>query len=209
MSIFYLSTAYFPPISWFNKVYNASEVFIEAHENFSKQSYRNRCEIASANGKLSLCIPTIKEHGNKILIKDAKIDYREDWQKNHLKAIESAYRNSPFFEYYIDEFEPILKTKFEFLFDLNLEIIQKVKKILSISTQIIETNEFSMDYEDESDYRFIIHPKSRVRKKDSLFESQPYYQVFSEKYGFLENLSILDLIFNMGNESVNYLKINF
>jgi hypothetical protein len=200
-----LSTAYYPPISYFNRIINSDEVFIEANENFTKQSFRNRAEIASSNGKLSLSIPIIKNHNSKIKIKDVKIDYSENWQKNHFKAIESAYRNAPFYEYFIDEFISFFANRPVFLFDLNMQITNKIIEILKIDKRLEETNDFLENYCIENDFRNIIHPKNRLNKQHLFFKPKKYYQVFESKQGFIENLSILDLIFNMGNESRQYL----
>jgi hypothetical protein len=200
-----LSTAYYPPLSYFNRIINANEILIEAHENFTKQSYRNRCEIASANGKLTLSIPLIKNSHLKTKIKDVRIDYTENWQKNHYKAIESAYRNAPFYEYFIDEFIPFFTNKPTFLFDFNLQTTRKIIEILKINKHLQETSDFMENYCSNSDYRSSIHPKIRLNRQQLFYKPQKYYQVFENKQGFIENLSIIDLLFNMGNESKQFL----
>lgn len=202
---FVLSTAYCPPISYISKFNKGIPVYIETKENFLKQTFRNRCEIASANGKLTLSVPLVKKHSSKTNITEIRIDYSEDWQKNHFKALESAYRNSPFFEYYFDEFAIFFKEKTETLFELNQKILQKVLSILRIEQKALQTNVFISNYDDLKDFRNIINPKRNSLSNDPYFASKKYYQVFSEKFGFIENLSIFDLIFNMGNESIEYL----
>ncbi len=195
-----LSSSYFPNIQYLSKFFLNDELIIEAHENFQKQSFRNRCEILSANGKMSLFVPVIKGKDQKTIIKDVKIDYFTDWQKQHLKSIESAYSSSPFYEYIIDDFMFVFKKKESFLFDLNLKIIELVKKYLDIDRPTI----LSEGYTTQTiglDYRNSIHPKAKMQKKDASFLPIKYYQTFNDKFDFVANLSILDLLFNEGPRS--------
>jgi hypothetical protein len=203
--VFLLSTAYCPPISYINKLLAGERVLIETQEHFIKQSYRNRCEIASANGKLSISIPLVKKHSSKTKITEIQIDYSENWQKNHLKAIESAYRNSPFFEFYFDEFIEFYTKKYDKLFQYNSEILSKIISILNFEVNIGYTEQYKDCYEQFEDFRNSIHPKKNNLKNDKYYSPRPYYQVFENKFGFLKNLSIFDLLFNMGNETGNYL----
>ena len=146
-----LSTAYFPPVQYFSKILNCDNIIIEQHENYTKQSYRNRCEILSPNGKQTLSIPVIKNSGNKQLIKDVKIDYKNDWQSLHLKALKTAYLSSPFFEFYIDAFLSFFEKKHNFLFDLNHEIINTILFELQINKSL----KFSKEYTDTNKKKIV------------------------------------------------------
>lgn len=198
-----LSTAYLAPIQYFLLIANAEKVIIESNENYTKQSYRNRCEIYGANGKLPLSIPIKKSNSIKTHIKDIQIDYSTSWQRLHWISIESAYLSSPFFEYYMDEFHPFYEKNFKFLFDYNLELFNHVISILDIDTKITLTNDFiPLDTDNEDDYRFSINPK---RNSSLPFNSHKYMQVFNDKHGFIPNLSILDLICNEGPNAESFL----
>ncbi len=200
-----LSTAYFGPIQYYARLIQDKSVVIEKFEHYSKQSYRNRCLIMGANGIQSLVVPVKKPNGNKTLMKDIRLDYAMKWQKNHLKSIESAYKNAAFYEFYSDEFKSVLTKKFQFIIDLNMEIIQIAlkhldhKKNIEFSDHYIESNETYQDFRDS------IHPKKSLNL-DTQFKSPEYIQAFSEKLGFIPNLSILDLIFNTGPEAFSILK---
>ena len=199
-----LSTAYLPPISWFKIMLNAEEVIIEQHENFIKQTYRNRCHILAANGVMSLSIPAVKASSKKIKITDVKIDYATNWQKQHLKSIESAYRNSPFYEYLIDDLLPFYEKKHKFLFDYNFQLINTVLQMLEIKKEIKLSTSFAELANNSFDFRNQIKPKKQSEKLTQL-ASKKYYQVFNEKHLFQADLSIIDLLFNLGSESYGYL----
>ncbi|MFI3321273.1 MAG: WbqC family protein [Rikenellaceae bacterium] len=196
------STQYFGNILYFATALNSGELLIEAHENYIKQSYRNRCSILSANGKIDLTVPTEKISGSKIAIKEVKIDYTTRWQQMHERAIVASYKNSPFFEHYFDYIEPLFRKKPQFLFDMNMEILELIEKMLCVKLNIAITNNFIPLEERSDDYRFLISPKKSV--EEVVFS--PYYQVFSHKMEFVENMSIIDLLFCEGNESISYLK---
>lgn len=196
-----LSTAYFPNIQYLSKFIKYDNIVIDIYEHYSKQSYRNRCNILSANGVLPLSIPVKKN--NHCYTKDIKIDYSEPWQKLHEKAILSAYNNSPFYEYYIDEFMPFFIKQEVFLIDINTKILDKILKILKIEKNYSFSNDFIVL--DKHNFRESIHPKSSKYKEDNDFISKPYIQVFSEKFGFIENLSCLDLIFLQGPMAKSFL----
>ena len=199
-----LSTAYFPNIQYFSKLANNTEIIVEGNENYQKKSYRNRCEILGANGILTLSVP-VERTGDKLLISNVKIDYSEDWQKNHLKAIEAAYGLSPFYEFYIDDIKAIFETKHEKLFELNKNILNTVTEITGIETKIEYSKNFIDIEENSKDFRFSIHPKKKMQIEDNKFIANKYIQTFSEKFEFIKNLSILDLIFNLGPECLEYL----
>lgn len=198
-----LSTAYFPPIQYISKLIRHRNVIIEKHENYSKQSYRNRCIIYSANGVQTLSIPVKKKTG-KVIITDIEIDYTENWQTIHLRSIDSAYRSSPFYEFYIDAFLAFFKKKYKFLIDLNIEITHKILNEIEEKSDISFSNKY-IDSEEENDFRETIHPKKNKQTKDTDFVLKPYTQVFSDKFGFKENLSILDLLFNEGPNTICFL----
>ena len=203
-----LSTAYFPPVQYFSKILNYDSVIIEQHENFSKQSYRNRCNILSPNGKQTLSIPVEKISGSKQLIKNIRIDYKNDWPGIHFKSLQTAYLSSPFYEFYIDAFKPFFEKKYKFLFDLNLEIIQTILSEIQIAKQPELSKQYNASY-NFPDFRNIIHPKEKFQTEDRTFKPIKYAQVFSDKYGFIANLSVLDLLFNEGPNTENILKQTF
>jgi hypothetical protein len=208
MSSILLSTAYFPPLTYFMTILSADTVLIEMFENYQKQSYRTRCHIYGANGKQTLSIPVIKGPDLKTPITQIKIDYSENWQVNHLKSIESAYSSSPFLEYYIDEFRFIFENKWEYLTELNHQILVTCLEAMQIEVKVEVTSDF-IDPSAKAylDYRYNIHPKMAV--PDDLPELKEYVQVFGEKHGFIPNLSILDLIFNEGPNAESFLMKNF
>lgn len=210
-----LSVAYFPPISWFAAVaesftlspdgVNASKVYLEACENYQKQSWRNRCRILTANGPENLLVPVVHQGGTfKLPIKEIRIDYSEPWVTRTERAISSAYDTSPFFEHYRDGVFSILESRPELLWDLDIALIRYFLDKIGIAADIRFTTEYSKTAPD--DLREAIHPK----RPDSILErldlGKPYFQVFSCKYGFQRNLSVMDLLFNEGPDSISYLK---
>lgn len=189
-----LSSSYFGNIQYFSK-FLWDDILIEQYENYTKQSYRNRCDILSANGTISLIVPTIKKHGQKILMKDIEIDYSMSWQKQHFRSIISAYGNSPYFEYYIDKIEPIFVKNERFLIDLNQKTTEISCDILKLNNKLQYTNRYTEKYEISGmDYREVLSPKLSKQKSDDTYIEIEYYQVFSDKMEFKKNLSILDLI---------------
>ncbi len=199
MLTIFLSSAYLAPIQYYSKLAHFP-VCVEQHCNYVKQTYRNRCNIASANGVMPLTIPVDKGNKEKCLTRDIRISTHEDWQTLHWRTIVSAYNSTPFFEYYQDDLIPFYEKKWEFLFDFNNEIQQKIIELLDIDVNIQFTKEYKTDFGAcEIDLREAIHPKKEVH--DENFCLKPYYQVFENKFGFLSNLSIIDLLFNMGNEA--------
>ena len=196
-----LSTTYFGPIQWYQKLYRAEEVLIERCESFQKQTYRNRCLIATTNGIQALTFPV--ERGTSPLIKDIRISDHGNWRHLHWNALQSAYGESPFFEYYQDDIRPFFEKRWTFLLDFNEEIRQKMCELIDIQPQVSFTDEFKTDGFGLMDYRSAINPKHP--EPDADFLPKPYYQVYQQKHGFLSNLSILDLLFNMGPESIFYL----
>ncbi len=197
-----LSTAYLPPIEYFATILQFNSLKIEKYEHYIKQTYRNRCNILTANGLLNLSIPVNKIDGNHTLIKDIRISYLSNWQSNHWRAIESAYNKSPFFLYYRDDFEKFYTQTYELLIDYNTELLKFILKKLGTSIEINFTDDFVPINNSANDIRYSIQPKQKQKSIDF----PHYYQVFEEKHGFIPNVSIIDLLFNEGTESKNYLR---
>jgi len=195
-----LSTAYWAPVQYFTKFIIYSNILIEQHETYIKQTYRNRCTIYGPNGIQSLQVPVQRGSFHKTVLRDLKIAYDTNWQKNHLKTIESAYRSSPFYDFYIDDIEPFFTKKTEFLIDLNTQILETCLNWLELPLLFKLTEQY-INQSDENDFRQIIHPKSHKNLIDNQFTPYQYVQVFSDRFGFKRNLSILDLIFNTGPEA--------
>ncbi|MGI9527264.1 MAG: WbqC family protein [Weeksellaceae bacterium] len=195
MEIF--SAHFFPTIRYMKDWIQAEYPVLDNYENMQKQSYRTRCYIVGPNGRQMLSVPTQKNNQSR-RIKDIKICYAEAWRKEHFKTLEAAYRSSPYFEYYEDIFQDILNQEFDFLFDLNYYILERILKIVQVNDKIEKTNQY---YDRcEMDYR----EAYQARKEPVLIPAYP--QVFEEKLGFKTDLSIIDLICNQGPESLFYLK---
>ncbi len=212
-----LSSTYFGPIQWYQKLYRYGKVYVEAYENFTKQTYRNRCLIATTNGVQALTVPVERPSAvinadetarfGKCLMKDVRISDHGNWRHLHWNALSSAYGESPFFEYYADDLRPFFERQWTFLYDFNMEICAKICDFIGIEPDIEPTVEYipadSEDLVGTADFRDAIRPKHPL--PDPEFEPRRYYQVYERKHGFTPNLSILDLVFNMGNESLLYL----
>lgn len=200
-----LSTAYLPPVQWFSRLAASDVVSIEMWESYHKQTYRNRCVIDAPNGPVVLTIPVEKPDNGSRDIKDIRISDHDDWRNKHWHALESSYFNTPFFEFYQDDFRPFYEKKYEFLTDFNEELIHTCMKLTGISCDIRHTTEFvapeDVNPATTDDLRFLISPKTPL-EQDSGFQRKPYYQVFADRHGFQPNLSIIDLLFNLGPESV-------
>lgn len=198
MSAVCLSTAYLAPVEYYVALAKADAVYLEHCESYEKQSFRNRCYIAAANGKLALSIPVEKSSGDKTLTRDIRISEHNDWQIHHWRSIESAYNSTPFFEFYKDDLLPFYEKKWNYLWDFNQEIQATVLEMLDLQPNIKLTDEYKINLGDDClDFRNSIHPKREITKTEHV----PYYQVFEQRFGFIPNLSIIDLLFNMGNES--------
>lgn len=196
-----LSTAYFPPIQYVALLCKRQRVHIELWEHFVKQTYRNRMRILSANGPLDLIVPLEKAQGCKTLLKDVRVSYNDRWNAEHWNAICSAYNSSPYFEYYADDLHRFFTEKFKFLWEYNTEILTCILKLMHITCDISYTSEFTPLQSQEEDYRYTISPK--IPTNEITFPE--YTQVFEDKYSFMPNLSILDLLCAMGPESKTYL----
>ena len=199
-----LHPCYFGPISEFVAIAKAETVIFENWDNYQKQTYRNRMYIYGANGKLSLNIP-IKHTGDKSQhqrYKDVRIENDFNWQKQHWKSLQTAYRTSPFFEYYEDDFAPLYQRKREFLMDFNYECLDLMRECLNLDFKAQKTEEYILTPpEPIKDLRRLVNAK-----QEGLMELEPYPQVFQEKMGYLPGLSIVDLLFNEGPASLSYIK---
>ncbi|MBR3940105.1 MAG: WbqC family protein [Bacteroidales bacterium] len=197
------STAYFPPISYVAAMLDKQVVVVEQYETFPKQTYRNRAVVATANGLLSLTVPVVRINGNHTYTKDMAICYNENWAVKHWRAIESAYNSSPYFLYYKDEVEAILNKQYIGLVDLNMDILSFVFKKLKVAKDIMLSTDFVLaeDVATIEDYRNRFSPKNK-----EILQLPPYDQVFEDRYGFQSDISILDLLFNLGPDSLGYLK---
>jgi len=194
-----LTSAYLAPVEYYSALAKAEVVLLEHCDYYVKQTYRNRCHIAAANGQMPLSIPVEKVSAEKILTRDVRISDHSDWQLNHWRSIESAYNSTPFFEYYKDDLLPFYQKKWTFLWDFNQEIQAKILELLELNPEIRLTEDYKKSPDENVlDWRESIHPK----KSNSGADSKPYYQVFEQRFGFQPGLSIIDLLFNMGNESI-------
>lgn len=189
---------YFGPISYFSEIIKAENVKFEVHENFVKQTYRNRCYIQGANGKLRLAIPI--NHDGSRKMKDLRVSTVSNWKKEHFKSITSAYKSSPFFDYYEDEIAQIYHQKIDFLLDFNLKTMEFIHSKLKLDLKFNQTESYETISE-EHDFRNKFNSK---KEPDGIFPE--YMQVFTEKLGFMPDLSILDLLCNEGPNATTYLK---
>lgn len=197
-----LPACYLAPISYYKILVECSDksIYLEQFENFPKQTYRNRTSILGANGKLNLYIPVQKGKEVHTIFKDVRINYDADWQRLHWLTLQAAYRSSAYFEYYEDEFAPFYEKKHEFLFDFNLKLTEKILSLLKAGIDLQLTPAYSSDYAENTDFRSLIHPK-----KEPIRSIKPYQQVFSDRFEFIADLSIVDLLFNRGPQSMDRL----
>ena len=189
---------YFPNIHQFTQIIKANNILFEVSDNYQKQTFRNRTYIYGANGKLGLFIPVIHTHKNRELFKDVKISYESNWMDLHLKSLQSAYRSSPYFEYFEDDFIKLYSEKEKFLVDFNIKCIKLISNLLDLDLDYKISNEYVEKTKDIIDLRDL----SNARKQKTI-ETPKYIQVFESKHGYLNNLSIIDLIFSEGPNSVS------
>jgi hypothetical protein len=201
-----LSTAYWPNLHYFYYLLHSEKICIEAYEYYQKQSYRNRCEILTANGPLKLSIP-VKHLAHKELTKDIEISYKENWQVKHWRAIVSAYKNSPYFEHFEDELKTIYSKQVKFLLDYNTQQLDLLFKIMRIKKDIYLSSNYAEASFELIDQRERIHPKLDTGSDSVVAEilQKPYYQTFEAKMAFVPNRSTLDLLFNTGIDCLDYL----
>lgn len=193
---------YFPNIFSFKTIINSTNILFEVNDHYVKQTLRNRTSIHAANGKLNLSVPVKFSSTKKEKYKDIRICYDSNWQKIHLKSIESAYKNSPFYDFFEDYFINFYNKKEKFLVDLNFSSIRLIFEILEKELNCNFTNEYLEKYVDLTDYRSLLTNKNFNEKVN--FKN--YTQVFQEKNGFIENLSSIDLIFNKGLDFEDFIK---
>jgi hypothetical protein len=194
-----LSTAYFPPAEYFSLIKNAETVYIEQEENYIRQTYRNRCKILTSTGILNLSVPVLKGPLLKVPVKETEIDYSKRWQQVHLGALTSGYGRSPYYQFYSGQIGKIVLKNYRFLLDLNETLLNKCLELLNIDKCILHTSVFYPDTGQVNDFRYRISPGTC-----SGFLSRPYIQVFGNNK-FIPDLSILDLLFNMGPESSDFI----
>lgn len=198
-----LSIAYLPPITWMAVALQSGSIVLEIHETYPKQTFRNRCNIATASGILSLTIPVKRVNGNHTKTCEIQIDNSKNWQLLHWRSIITAYNKSPYFLYYRDLFEPIFLKQYELLVDFNRELLNVIFNALKIKNiGILSTTEYEMK-PDFQDLRNSFHPKYPHR--DVTYNLPRYMQAFEEFHGFLPDLSIIDLLFNLGPDALPYL----
>lgn len=199
-----LTSTYFGPVQWYQKLNQSDCCLIERHDHFVKQTYRNRCVIATTSGLQALTVPIERYEGAHCEMRDIRISDHGSWRHLHWNALQSAYGESPFFEFYADDLSPFFARRWEFLFDFNTAITRKMCELLDIHPQIAFTEAYaSAEEEGVTDFRDVIRPKHPL--PDDGFRPRRYYQVYEQKHGFQPNLSILDLLFNEGPEAVLYL----
>lgn len=196
-----LTSAYLPPIQYFSKLYASPCIYLETYEHYVKQTYRNRALIAGPNGVQALTIPVEHEYSKRPATRDIRLSDHGNWQHLHRNALQSSYEGSPYFEYYADDILPIYDKNHRFLVDFNADFLHTICDLLNLKPNIVQTESYAdAQALGAGDFREAIRPKIS-HSIDKTFRSVEYYQVFRQKHGFLENLSIIDLLFNMGPES--------
>ncbi len=193
-----LPTTYFGNIEYFSALSKFNNILIEAHEHYEKQTSRNRCYIVTANGPLILTVPVNHSNTLKTKTKDVTIDYSKNWQKQHFRAIESGYRRSPYYEYYIDDLMFVFEKKEKYLLDLNQKILHELCELVKLKINIETTNVYNEISKNQDDLLTNYHNTKNSKTK-------PYLQTFSSKHDFFPNMSIIDLLFNMGSDYKQFL----
>lgn len=192
-------TSYFPPISYAVSAKRFDEITIDGCEHYIKQTIRNRTDILSANGVLSLVVPVLRNKDMRASSEQVLIDYKTSWQQNHLRAIRSAYGKTPYFDYYFPEIENIIMSSPDRLIELNTLITTWAFEKMKLKTVLSKTKEYVS--ESENDFRNVFSK----RNKKEIYENKPYFQAFCDRFPFVRDLSCMDLLFNMGSESSDYL----
>ena len=203
-----LTTAYMPPVAYFRAIARSGSAIVEACENYQKQSYRSRCRIYSTGGVESLSIPVLREGTHKLPIRDIRIDYSENWVMQHKRAMEAAYNSSAFFEYYKDDLFAVLDRHEEFLFDLNMHLLEVLLQMTGIRAQISLSEDFVAQYPSSTaDFREIIQPKYKGSSPllEGIKEEKAWFQVFSSGRDFIPDLSVIDLLSSEGPNAISYI----
>ena len=190
------TTAYAAPISYYKLLLQCNTQLLELNEHFIKQTIRNRCEIATSNGKLILTVP-LSQRKNNMIVKDVCVSYQNNWQRQHIKSLETAYQSSPFFEFFIDDLKLAYQFQPKFLIDWNDSTHQMILNWLKLKIEFVQTDSYHKVYENTIDFRM---------NEWSNYEALNYHQVFESKHGFISHLSMYDLIFNCGNQALSHLK---
>ncbi|MFK7782398.1 WbqC family protein [Psychroserpens sp.] len=196
-----LHPTYFPSIAHFVAMVKAEDIVFEVFDNYQKQTYRNRATIFGANGKLDLNVPVHYSQKNRQLYKDVSISNIDNWQDLHFKSLESAYRASPFFEFYIDDLKPLFNTEFISIMDFNFKCLEIIFECLQVQFEYKTTTHFEKEPKAIIDGRILANSRKEITQ-----DFQYYAQVFDDKHGFFNNLSILDLLFNEGPNTILYLE---
>lgn len=197
-----LPTAYLPPVAYMAVAARHSTLVVEQHETFPKQTLRNRAVIATANGPLTLSVPVTKPYGNRTRTSHVGICYAEPWAVRHWRAIASAYNAAPFFLYYRDEIEHLLSQTYPSLLSLNLALLRHLLRVLKLDCTVTLSDDFRPASSDPDDYRTRFSDK----RPSTLFDFPTYTQVFDTRLGFLPDICILDLLFNLGPDAATYLR---
>lgn len=200
MSSVLIQPTYFSAIAQYVAIAKSNQIIFEVEDNFQKQTYRNRCYINTANGKQLLNVPVQHKKGIKQKTKDVKIDYKDSWQKQHLKALKTAYSSSPFFEFYVDDLLPLFEKKYTYLLDLNLESHQLIMDALQLEIPFKKSENYI------TETKYLDLRNLAIDKKQITYKLKRYIQVFEQNNGFISNLSILDLLFMEGPNALNYLE---
>ncbi len=201
-----ITSSYAGNVQYYSKLAHYHQLTIDVYQHYEKQTLRNRCQIATANGPMDLIIPVSTNSGSKTMDKDVRI-LNNGWQKLHWGALESAYRHSPFFMYYEDDIRPFYNQEYTFLLDFNIALQDCLLQLIGINPQLVQSSSYVDSPTQVADFRPLVKVKKTI--PDAHFNPTPYYQVFEQRHGFLPNLSILDLLFNMGNESILILQQSF
>ncbi|MBI9061758.1 MAG: WbqC family protein [Marinilabiliaceae bacterium] len=196
-------SVYLGSVQYYAHLIQSVEPIIEQFDFYNKKTNRNRCTIAAANGPMSLSVPVVHSKQDRLLTRDVRISYDEPWQKQHQRSIVSAYNSSPFLEYYWDEFAPFYQKKYDFLIDFNMGLTEVILDHLELD-YVLKSSTSYADVAEEVDFRPLVNPKFPL-EKDVHYKVVPYRQVFTEKYPFASNLSIIDLLFNKGPEAIDLL----
>ncbi len=207
--MYILPLTYLGNIQWFTKLICSPDCVIDIHEHYVKQSYRNRCDILTANGPAALTVNTVKaSNRDKAAVKDTRIDYSKRWQHLHWQSLVSSYGGSPYFEHYAGEFEPFYTSRFDFLLDFNLGLLETVLRLVGSDAEIMLSEMYIEPPVDTSakDWRSAISPKPRLFQPDALFIPEPYWQVFSDRTDFVPNLSVIDLLFCEGPQALEIIR---
>jgi hypothetical protein len=197
-----IHSAYLPPLAYFVRMQRADTIRVESCDHYSRQTLRNRCVIMGPNRVQALSVPVVNHHGRKTLMRDARIDYSSRWQQVHWRTIEAAYNKSPFFSLYREEFEPFWLTPYTFLFDLNMDLLSLCLELAEVQVPLIKTEQYILHYEDDVDLR----PETTPADSGRGLNFPRYIQVFEPVHGFVPNLSIIDLLFNRGPQTGDYLE---